>query len=263
MGDVAHELAPGIVVGLDIVCHLVEGAGKVGHLALAVHALDPDGQVAAAEALGRVRHLLERVGELVHHHLREHAGQKQHQAGREEKVREELSAELRQPLAGRAEKEVTGARAVLAAHLTHRDVAFLRQHTAQCVEEMVVLLGLARLFQHLSLHRIAGQLFRHGRQHHIAVAVGEEQIGLRALADDLELGAQGFQLFALGQRGLLHKVGRRPLGDIDHLIQRIVPLLRKIPAEEHQLRAAHDHRAEDEQSAHERKERDWDTFAHY
>ena len=60
MGDVAHELAPGVVVGLDIVRHLVEGAGQVGHFPFAFHAFHTHGQVAAAKALGSIRHLLQR-----------------------------------------------------------------------------------------------------------------------------------------------------------------------------------------------------------
>ena len=160
MGNIAHELAPGVVVGLDIVRHLVEGAGQVGHFAFAVHALDPDGQVAAAEALGRIRHLLDGVGELMHHHLGEDAGHQQHQTGREEEVREELLAELHQPVARRAEEKVAGTLAALAAHLMHRDVAFLGQYAVQRTEDVIILLGLGRLFQHGRLYHIPGQIVR-------------------------------------------------------------------------------------------------------
>ena len=128
--------------------------------AFAVHALDPDGQVAAAEALGRVRHLLDGVGELMHHHLGEDAGHQQHQTGREEEVREELPAELHQPVARRAEEEVAGTLAALSAHLTHRDVALLGQYAVQRAEDVIILLGLGRLLQHGRLHHIPGQIVR-------------------------------------------------------------------------------------------------------
>ena len=160
VGNIAHELAPGVVVGLDIVRHLVEGAGQIGHFAFAVHALDPDGQVAAAEALGRIRHLLDGVGELMHHHLGEDAGHQQHQTGREEEVREELPAELHQPVARRAEEKVAGTLAALAAHLMHRDVALLGQYAVQRTEDVIILLGLGRLFQHGRLYHIPGQIVR-------------------------------------------------------------------------------------------------------
>jgi len=84
-----------------------------------------------------------------------------------------------------------------------------------------------------------------------------------ALADELELGVQGFQFFTFRQSSFLHQMGRRALGHIDHFVQHVVPLLGEVVAEQHQLRAAHDHRAEDEQGAHEREEGNGNTFAHY
>ena len=116
--------------------------------------------VAAAEALGRIRHLLDGVGELMHHHLGEDAGHQQHQTGREEEVREELLAELHQPVARRAEEKVAGTLAALAAHLMHRDVALLGQYAVQRTEDVIILLGLGRLFQHGRLHHIPGQIVR-------------------------------------------------------------------------------------------------------
>ena len=52
MGDVAHELTTGIVVGLNVLRHLVEGAGQIHHFALTFHALNTDREVPAAKPLG-------------------------------------------------------------------------------------------------------------------------------------------------------------------------------------------------------------------
>ena len=97
----------------------------------------------------------------------------------------------------------------------------------------------------------------------MAVLIGQEQIGLGALADDLQLGAQRVQFLALGQGRLLDHVVCRPPGDLGHTVQRFVPLLRKVAVKQDPLRAAHHRRAQHQKGRHHRKEGDGNTFAHY
>jgi len=61
-------------------------------------------------------------------------------------------------------------------------------------------------------HGAGGKLFRVGGNEHIALPVGEKQIRLGALADDLQLGVQGVQLVALRQRRLLGQILGRAAG---------------------------------------------------
>ena len=235
VGDVAHELAPGVVVHLDVFGHGVKGAGQVGHFALALDALHTDREVAAAKPLGSIRHFLERVGKLVHQHFGQHAGAEQHHAGRQQEVGPELLLELRQLLTGGAEEDITAVSAPLRAQLTGRDIALLREHTVHGTEEVVVFRCRVGLLQHRFRHSAAAELVRVGGDEHVALVVRKEQVGLRALANDLQLGAQGVQLLALGQSRLLHQILRCPPGDIDHLIQRGVAVLGKIIAEQQPL----------------------------
>ena len=76
-----------------------------------------------------------------------------------------------------------------------------------------------------------------------ALFIGEKEVSLGALADDLQLGVQSIQLGSLGQSRLLHDIIRRALGHIRHAVQRVVPLLGKIAAEQQPLRAAQHRRA--------------------
>ena len=264
VGDVAHELTAGVVVHLDVVCHAVEGAGKVGCLAFAFHPLHTDGKITAAKALGGIRHLLQRVGELAHQDLGQDAGTQQHHAGRQQEVGPELLLELGQLLAGRAQEQVAAGLAVLIAHFADRDVAFPVQHAAQRAEHMVVVrIGSVDLLHHFFRHGQALQLVRAGGDHHPAVVVGKEQIGLCALADDLQLGAQCVQLIAFRQLRLLDQILGRALGDTHHLIQCFVAILGEVVLEQHPLRSAHQHDAQHHQGGHQREERHRDTFAHY
>ena len=109
--------APGVVVGLDVVGHAVEGAGQVGHFPFAFHAFHTHGQVAAAKALGRVGHLLQRVGEFAHQQLGQDAGAQQHHAGRQQEVGPELLLELGELPAGGAQKDPAALAAALVAHI--------------------------------------------------------------------------------------------------------------------------------------------------
>ena len=264
VGDVAHELAPGVVVGLDVVGHAVEGAGQVGHFPFAFHAFHTHGQVAAAKALGRVGHLLQRVGEFAHQQLGQDAGAQQHHAGRQQEVRPELLLELGELPAGGAQKDPAALVAVLVAHLTDGDIAFFGQHPIQRTEHMVVVrAGGRRLLHHLSRDSLLRQHLRAGSDQHPAVVVGEEQIGLRALADDLQLGVQGVQLVALRQRRLLGQILGRAAGDPHHLVQRLIAVPGKIILEQHPFRTAHQHDAQHHQGGHQREECRRDTLAHY
>ena len=63
-----------------------------------------DGKITAAKALGGIRHLLQRVGELAHQDLGQDAGTQQHHTGRQQEVGPELLLELGQLLTGRAQE---------------------------------------------------------------------------------------------------------------------------------------------------------------
>ena len=262
MGDVAHELPTGVVVGLDVLRHPVEGVGQIGHLAFALHALDPDGEIAPAEPLGRIGDLLKRVGEPPHQEGGHHAGAEQHDAGREEEVRPELFLEGRQPCAGGAEEQIPAAHALRIPRLPDGDVALFGQHAVQRAQHMVGLI-LPHLGYQLFGHSLLGQQLRIGRDENAAVLIGEKEVGLCALADDHQLVAQRIQLVAAGQRRLLHHVVRRPLGDLGHAVQRLVALLREIAVEQDPFRKSHHRRAQHQKGRHHRKEGDGNTFAHY
>ena len=264
MGDVAHELAPGVVVVLDVLGHAVEGAGKVGHFAFALHALDAHRKIAAAKALGGIGHLLQRVGQAAHQKLCQQAGAQQHHAGGKQEVGPELLLELGQLVAGGAQEHIAAGLAVFVAHLADRDVAFLGQHAVQRAEHMVVVrAGCVDLLHHLARHGVGFQLVRAGSDHHIAVVVCKEQISFGALADDLKLGAQSIQLVAFRQSSLLGQILGRALGDAHHLVQRFVAVLCKVVLEQHPLGSAHQHDAQHHESGHQREERGGNTFAHY
>ena len=264
VGDVAHELAPGVVVGLNVVGHAVEGAGKVGCLAFAFHPLHTDGKITAAKALGSIRHLLQRVGELAHQDLGQDAGAQQHHAGRQQEVGPELLLELGELPAGGAQKDPAALAAALVAHLTDGDIAFFGQHPIQRTEHMVVVrAGGRRLLHHLIRHGLCGEHFRAGSDQHPAVVVGEKQIGLCTLADDLQLGAQCVQLIAFRQLRLLDQILGRALGDAHHLIQCFVAVLGEVVLEQHPLRSSHQHDAQHHQGGHQREECRRDTLAHY
>ena len=217
VGDVAHELAARIVVGLDIFGHLVEGVGQVHDLAFALDPLDADREISSAEPLRGLGDLLQRVGEPPHQDACQHTGAEQHDAGREEEVRPELILEIGQPCTGRAQEEIAAASAVVVHHFPHGNVAFFGQDAIQRAQDMVGLLIPHPGHQGLR-HGILRQLRRVGGDEDMAVLIGQEQIGLGALADDLQLGAQRVQFLALGQGRLLDYVVRRPPGDLGHAV---------------------------------------------
>ena len=262
VGDVAHELTAGIVVGLDVLRHLVEGAGQIHHFALTFHALNTDREVPAAKPLGGIGDLLERVGQLPHQEGGQHAGAEQHDAGREEEVRPELLLEVSQPRAGGAEKEIAAVVALGILHVPHRDITLLGQHTVQSAQGVVGLIP-GNFFHKLRPHNICSHHFGVRGNEDPAFFIGEKEVSLGALADDLQLGVQGIQLGSLGQSRLLHDIIRRALGHIRHAVQRVVPLLGKIAAEQQPLGAAQHRRAQHQQGGHHRKEGDRNTFAHY
>ena len=153
---------------------------------------------------------------------------------------------------------------MLIAHFADRDVAFPVQHAVQRAEHMVVVrIGSVDLLHHFFRHGQALQLVRAGGDHHPAVVVGKEQIGLCALADDLQLGAQCVQLVAFRKLRLLDQILGRALGDAHHLIQCFVAVLGEVVLEQHPLRSSHQHDAQHHQGGHQREERHRDTFAHY
>ena len=172
VGDVAHELAAGIVVGLDVLRHLVEGAGQIHHFALTFHALNTDREVPAAKPLGGIGDLLERVGQLPHQEGGQHTGAEQHDAGREEEVRPELLLEIGQPCTGRAQEEIAAASAVVVHHFPHGNVAFFGQDAIQCAQDMVGLLIPHPGHQSLR-HGILRQLRRVGGDEDMAVLIGQ------------------------------------------------------------------------------------------
>ena len=267
VGDVAHELTPGVIVGLDVLRHLVEGAGKVCHLAIALHALHADGEVAAAKALGGIGDLLQRVGELTHQQAGQHAGAQQHHAGRQEEVGPELLFKVGELRAGGAQKQPAAEQALVVDGLHRRDIAFFGQGTAQIAESVVVpgvrvshCVGAPADIQR---HGGGGKLVRVGGDEHIALSVGEKQISLGALADDLQLGVQSVQLCALRHGLAVYQILCGALGDIYHLIQCFVAILRKIILEQHPLRAAHQHDAQHHQGGHHGEKGCGDTFTHY
>ena len=262
VGDVAHELAAGIVVGLDVLRHLVEGVGQIHHFALTFHALNTDREVPAAKPLGGIGDLLERVGQLPHQEGGQHAGAEQHDTGREEEVRAELLLEVGQPGTGGTEEEIATVVAPCILHVPHRDIALLGQHTVQRAQGVVGLIP-GNFFHKLRPHNICSHHLGVGGNEDPALFIGEKEVSLGAFADDLQLGVQGIQLGPLGQSRLLHDIIRRALGHIRHTVQRVVPLLGKIAAEQQPLGAAQHRRAQHQQGGHHRKEGDRNTFAHY
>ena len=115
---------------------------------------------------------------------------------------------------------------------------------------VVIRAGSVDLLHHLARHGVGFQLVRAGCDHHLAVVVRKEQIGLSALADDLKLCAQSIQLVAFRQSGLLGQILGRALGDAHHLIQRFVAVLGKVVLEQHPLGSAHQHDAQHHEGGH-------------
>ena len=267
MGDVAHELTPGVIVGLDVLRHLVEGAGKVCHLAIALHALHADGEVAAAKALGGIGHLLQRVGKLTHQQAGQHTGAQQHYAGGHEEVGPELLFKVGELRAGGAQKQPAAEQALVVDGLHRRDIAFFGQGTAQIAESVVVpgvrVSHCVGALADIQRHGGGGKLVRVGGDEHIALSVGEKQISLGALADDLQLGVQSVQLCPLRHGLAVYQILRSALGNVYHLIQCFVAILRKIILEQHPLRAAHQHDAQHHQGGHHGEKGCGDTFTHY
>ena len=267
VGDVAHELTLGVIVGLDILRHLVEGAGKVCHLAITLHALHADGEVAAAKALGGIGDLLQRVGELTHQQAGQHAGAQQHHAGGQEKVGPELLFKVGELRAGGAQKQPAAEQALVVDGLHRRDIAFFGQCAAQIAESVVVpgvrVSHCVGALADIQRHGGGGKLVRVGGNKHIALSVGEKQIRLGALADDLQLGVQSVQLCALRHGLAVYQIFCGALGNAYHLIQCFVAILRKIIFEQHPLRAAHQHDAQHHQGGHHGEKGCGDTFTHY
>ena len=115
----------------------------------------------------------------------------------------------------------------------------------------------------INVHDRIVQHVRVGGQHHVAVVVRKKQIRLGALADDLQLGAQRFQLIALWQGRFLHQILGCAFRYAHHLVQRFIPVFGKIALEQHPLRKAHQHNAQHHQGGHQREECRRDTLAHY
>ena len=112
-------------------------------------------------------------------------------------------------------------------------------------------------------HGVGGKLCRVGGNEHIALPVGEKQISLGALADDLQLGVQRVPLCALRHGLAVYQIFCGALGNVYHLIQCFVAILRKIILEQHPLRAAHQHDAQHHQGGHHGEKGRGDTFTHY
>jgi hypothetical protein len=256
-----------VIVGLDIFRHLVKGAGKVCHFALALHALHAHREVAAAKALGGIRHLLQRVGELAHQQAGQHAGAQQHDAGGHEEVRPELLLEGGKLRAGGAQKQPAAELIPVVNGLHHRDIAFFGQSAAK-VGKSVVVAGVrvgngVGALADIQRHGDGGKFFQIGGDEHIALPVGKKEIGLGAFANDLQLGVQRVQLRALRHGLAVYQVLCGALGNVYHLIQRFVAFLREIAFEQHPLRAAHQHDAQHHQGGHQREKGRGDTFTHY
>ena len=262
MGDVAHELPAGVVRGLDILRHRVEGAGQVCDLAFPGDPLHPDRQVSAAETLGRIADLLQRHCDPAHQQTAGDVGKQQHQTGREKEVGEEFIPEILQPCAGGAQKQIPAALPVGIPHLAYRNIALFRQDALQIAEQMVAALRLHLIKQrkgHLGAHHLAGT----GTEHHPALRVGEEQAGFRTFSNDLQPGVQHLQLLPFREAGVLHHIIRCAAGHIRHAVQGFVPFLGKVAAKQHPLRAAHYGNAQHQQGGHHGEQRHRYALAHY
>ena len=82
-------------------------------------------------------------------------------------------------------------------------------------------------------------------------------------ASDLQFGVQRVQLCALRHGLAVYQILCGALGNVHHLIQRFVAILRKIIFEQHPLRAAHQHDAQHHQGGHHGEKGRGDTFTHY
>ena len=169
--------------------------------------------------------------------------------------------------AGGAQKQPAAEQALVVDGLHRRDIAFFGQGTAQIAESVVVpgvrVSHCVGALADIQRHGGGGKLVRVGGDEHIALSVGEKQISLGALADDLQLGVQSVQLCALRHGLAVYQILCGALGDIYHLIQRFVAILRKIILEQHPLRAAHQHDAQHHQGGHHGEKGRGDTFTHY
>ena len=229
-----------------------------------------DRKVPAAELLGRLTDAVERLGQVAHQEHGQHAGADQHQAGRQQEVGAEPRHKRLQHLARGADKEVGPRPAVPAQDGPCRNVKPLVKGAAQpahlVVDPAALAGGFGYLLQQRGGHRLAGQVVAVGRQDHPARAVGEKEVDVGALADQVHLPEDGLQpgagFFVLGFQAVPH-IGGGAGGEVADIVQGGKALLRKVPAEKHQLGQAHDGHSQDHQSGHGGKEGHRDTFAHY
>ena len=168
---------------------------------------------------------------------------------------------------GGAQKQPAAEQALVINGLHHRDITFFGQCAAQVAERVVVpgvrVCHCVGTLADIQRHGAGGKLVRVGGDEHIALPVGEEQIGLGALADDLQLGVQRVQLCTLRHGLAVYQIFCGALGNVYHLIQRFVAIFRKIILEQYPLRAAHQHDAQHHQGGHHGEKGRGDTFTHY
>ena len=118
-----------------------------------------------------------------------------------QEVRPELLLEIGELRTGGAQKQPAAEQALVIDGLHRRDIAFFGQGTAQIAESVVVpgvrVCHCVGAPADIQRHGAGSKLVRVGGNEHIALPVGEKQIRLGALADDLQLGVQRVQLCAL------------------------------------------------------------------
>ena len=107
MGDVAHELSPGIVDVLQAGRHIVEGGGEIRQF-LAAGDRRAGGEIAAAQLAGRLTDLLDGFGDAPRHHHAEYAAHNDNdQRGDQEHI-EHIPHIGAQGVHGRGGKKIPG-----------------------------------------------------------------------------------------------------------------------------------------------------------
>ena len=171
MGDVAHELAAGVIDGLQAGSHIIEGGGKVGQLHTAVHR-GTGGKVAAAQAAGGLADVLDGAGDALGQHPAQQAAQQQDGRGRDAEHGQHIPHITGQCRHGAGGKQVAGVTAYL--NTAARGIVFAAVNAAQRAGFKNVVAGV-HLGQHVGGDGLLGKIFAAGVQQNVAVFVGHEQ----------------------------------------------------------------------------------------
>ena len=171
VGDVAHELAAGVIDGLQAGSHIIEGGGKVGQLHTAVHR-GTGGKVSATQAAGGLADVLDGAGDALGQHPAQQAAQQQDGRGRDAEHGQHIPHITGQCRHGAGGKQVAGVTAYL--NTAARGIVFAAVNAAQRAGFKNVVAGV-HLGQHVGGDGLLGKIFAAGVQQNVAVFVGHEQ----------------------------------------------------------------------------------------